>query len=111
MGGMYAMTSLAKLVALFGKDGITKEEIKRLNKESFESKLDWDYQFLNAVSMATSNEYIEFRSGKYYPNLEKVSLEKAERDYKSVMEERERLGLSTTSAEKVIKERAKLERK
>jgi hypothetical protein len=87
------------------------EEIQRLNKESYESKLDWDYQFKNAVSMATFNEYIEFRDGKYYPNLEKVSPEKAERDYRSIMEKRERLGLSTTSIEKVMKERVKLEKR
>ena len=74
MGGMYAMTSLVKLVALFGKDGITKKEILRLNKESFNAKLDWDYQFANALSMASFNEYVQIREGNYYPNLEKIRI-------------------------------------
>jgi hypothetical protein len=88
MGGMYAMTSLVKLVALFGKDGITKEEIQRLNKESFSAKLDWDYQFANALDMASFNEYVQFREGKYYPNLEKTDLDNAEKSYKKIMKER-----------------------
>jgi hypothetical protein len=86
MGGVYAMTSLVKLVALFGKDGITKEEILRLNKESYNAKLDWDYQFSNALSM--SYELVQFREGKYYPNLEKIDMDKAEKSYKKIMKER-----------------------
>ncbi len=80
------MTSLVKLVALFGKDGITKEEILRLNKESYNAKLDWDYQFSNALSM--SYELVQFREGKYYPNLEKIDMDKAEKSYKKIMKER-----------------------
>jgi len=87
MGGMYSMTSLVKLVALFGKDGIAKEEILKLNKESFNAKLNWDYQFANALSMASFNEYIQFSEGKYYPNLEKIDLDKAERSYKKARKE------------------------
>jgi len=71
MGGAYSITSFVHLVALFGNDGITKEEIQRLNKESFSAKLNWDYQFANALDMASFNEYVQFKEGKYYPNLKK----------------------------------------
>ena len=86
MGGMYAMTSLVKLVALFGEDGITKQEIQRLNKESYGADLDLDYQFANAFSMAY--EKVQLKEDKYYPNLEKIDLDKAEKSYKKIMEER-----------------------
>ena len=86
MGGMYAMKSLVNLVALFGKDGISKEEIIRLNKESYEAALDLDYQFANAISMGY--EFVQLRDGKYYPNLENIDLDKAEKSYKKIMKER-----------------------
>jgi hypothetical protein len=37
--------------------------------------------------MAFFNEYIQFSEGKYYPNLEKINLDKAKRSYKEARKE------------------------
>ncbi len=86
MGLGYSIHSLASIVALFGKDGITKEEILEINERTYGSKLsdfihlDFAYQRLEG--------FVELRDGKYYPRLDKLSLKNIEKGYKHVMKER-----------------------
>jgi hypothetical protein len=100
MGLMYSLTSFESIVALFGKDGITKEEILEINERTYGSHLPDFYHFDHAVEM--SEGAIELRDGKYYPILDKLSLKNIKKGYNYIMKERARFEKRKKERESLI---------
>jgi len=67
MGVTYSISSLVAIVAEYGKNGLTKEDILRINDDHFKADtLKRHFDSYDPKSSILTNGFVEFRDGKYF---------------------------------------------
>lgn len=67
MGFAYARNSLISIVAIYGKNGLTKEQIINIGKKFTTAHIEEHWGIFNPEKSPLTNSYINKKEDKYFP--------------------------------------------